>query len=78
MTTWQDPPAKTGRHAKYMTSEVVAELRANPGRWLLLDHHAKRAGISVRTWVTRNPGFETTCRSSGEALDIYVRYVGEQ
>lgn len=80
MTTWQDPPtsATGGRRGKYVTAKVKEELRANPGRWLLLDQHTRRAAVAVRNWVTRNPGFDSTSRSDGEHFDVYVRYVGEQ
>lgn len=74
MTTWQDPPASgPGRRAKYITPEIAADLRANPGRWLLLDHHDRKAATAIRNWITRHSGFEQTARSDGAGYDIYVR-----
>lgn len=85
-----DPPPRR-RRPKYMTPEVCAELRANPGRWALL-----AAGVTpsarqaVREWCIRHPGYEMTQRSAGSGpypegavqsegpvFDIYVRWAGE-
>lgn len=73
---WQEPPTD-GRSGDANLTRVLAELRANPGRWALVYEgvHASRA-----SYIKARPGFEATSRKSATVqrrCDIYARYVGE-
>lgn len=61
--TWTDPPpAKAGRRATVFTPDVLAALRANPGRWALVKATTRKAGKNA---------------DGRRIYDIYARYVGE-
>ena len=62
--TWEEPPTPTvGRTPKYFTPEVVAALRANPGRWARIPgvmppnsaKYARRKGLEVRQVMAGSP-----------------------
>ena len=75
---WAEPPASgSNRTGTVFTAEVVAALRANPGRWALVKKsHRGRAVAAL--FAKRHPEFEATTRKQpGGMFDIYARYVGE-
>ena len=77
---WQEPPAD-GRSARPKQSRsdeinaVAEELKANPGKWALVDEDAWPNTLYV--WKKR--GLEVRFRMTGEGRkgDIYARYVPE-
>lgn len=80
--TFVDLPIATrgpgvGRPPIYMTEEVKAELRANPGVWakLLAGTNVNRAK-TVAQWCYRHEGYEVSRRTSPDGgLDVFVRWV---
>lgn len=74
--TWQEPPAsKNSGRPKILTDEILAELRANPGRWALI-YRAHNSAMAT-LWKKRHPDLETTVRtvpgSDPKMYDIYAR-----
>lgn len=63
IVTWQDPPT---RHGRVFRDEILAELRAHPGRWALIrtypwEHSGSYpkhpADLELRfVYYTRRPG----------------------
>lgn len=83
------PASKRGggaRGSRIMTEDVVKELKANVGKWAIVQENVTGAQ-SVMNWVKRpeNDGFEYAQRASGKKVtnqkgievngfDVYVRF----
>ncbi len=78
--TWQDPPpAERGRTHRF-APDILAALRANPGRWALVIEGHTNSSVATH-FRRRNPEYEVSVRSVRDThprrYDIYARYVGE-
>lgn len=72
----EPPPPKAGPHSSVFTEQVLAALRANPGKWALIKRDHPNAQ-SAADYPKRHPEFETTARGSNKHFDIYARYIGD-
>lgn len=83
--TWEDPPpAKTGRNANTIDADVLAALKANPGRWAKVrTWPTKSSAHSAATRITKKkvhgPGWECASRllPAGAGSVLYMRWVGQ-
>ena len=73
---WKDPPSARSYRARKDYTAVVAELRANPGRWALIFENAS-AGMSM---TLKRRGLQTrTVQVSAKPNrhDVYARWPEE-
>lgn len=78
---FEDPPAQVQRERKsaIFTDEVVAGLKANPGKWAVLLSAAKSSQVgNAQAWAKRRPGFEVTSRTVDRDSEtpnrVYARF----
>lgn len=78
---WEEPPPKRRQGAPFLTPEVEAALRANPGRWARIkDYPTKTSADSARKRVVAGvygPGWEAEQRRTPTGSILYMRYVGK-
>lgn len=76
----QPPPDLRGRRAVRWEGEV-AEMLANPGRWMVIRNASLSTSHGMRTGrlsAFKDGGFEVTSRNQKDGrCDLYVRYVGK-
>lgn len=78
---WEEPaPIKVGRHAAPIVSDVVlAELRAQHGRWAKVKLYQSKSGAtsaanSINGKKKRlGPGWEAASRTTGTGSALYLR-----
>jgi hypothetical protein len=79
---WKEPaPTRTGGSLKFHRNQAVASLlKANPGRWALVDKNPRTTGTTSTPSSMTGPKWERAFRK--ETIDgvlysvLYVRYVG--
>ena len=82
---FEEPPAQVVRERKsaVFTDEVVAGLKANPGKWAVLLPEARQSQVgNAQAWAKRRPGFEVTSRTFDRGSDtpfrVYARFDPER
>lgn len=84
--TWEEPAPDEKRQKFSATSSLVAEMKANPGRWARLGEYerdnsaqyfAKRVNAGGSLWCQPAGSFEATDRRVNGTAVVYARYVGE-
>ena len=81
---WADPPPRKRGQVSIHTPELLAELRAHPGEWALIQKAVKISATSNQ-FCKRNPEYESVARvirqdgdgGKSRIQDVYMRYVGK-
>lgn len=79
---WEEPPPKRGGRRSTLTEEIVAELRANPGRWARLPDRWSSA--ASQGWKRKWPDLEYRMTdhkveaNGSKTVTWYVRFPGEE
>ena len=70
---FEEPPARVAQRGRWLP--VIAELKANPGRWALIAENVATGGISAMRKTYPGVEVRTVGNRNNRAAKVYARWM---